>query len=202
MRRVMPIYLVINTSRSMAGRLVEFEHALAAIADELLYSPLLGDRVRVCAVAFADSARCVLPLVDITEVEEFPKLVPGRETRFAPMFDLLTDLTNTDAAAHMASGVFAYRPLVLLVTDGAPADPGWERAFARFYRHAHPNIVLFTIGLRDSQAEEMGGAMRATFIRALGDAPDQPLMSEICAGLMDHLAPLATSRRLIRPDDA
>jgi hypothetical protein len=61
-------------------------------------------------VAFADSARCVLPLVDITEVEEFPKLVPGRETRFAPMFDLLTDLTSTDAAAHLASGVFAYRP--------------------------------------------------------------------------------------------
>lgn len=196
MRRVMPIYLVINTSRSMAGRLVDFEHVLAALADELLYSPLLGDRVRVCVVAFADRARCVLPLADITEIEEFPKLVPGRETRFAPMFTLLCDLNDADGAAHMASGVFSYRPLVLLVTDGVPADPGWQRAFDKFYRRGHPTTVLIAIGVGRPQAVEMGSAIRASRTYVLGDAPDQPLVNQIKAMVMEHLFSLVTSRAI------
>ncbi|ACZ86516.1 vWA domain-containing protein [Streptosporangium roseum] len=199
MRRVVPIYLVVNTSRSMAGRLVEIEHVLAAFADELLFSPILGDRVRVCVVAFSDSARCVLPLSDLTGIVELPKLVPGRETRFAPMFDLLTSLTDVDASAHLAAGLVYDRPLALLVTDGVPADPGWQRAFDRFYRHAHPRIVLITIGVGAPQAEEMGSAMRVSSTRMLGDAPDQPMVSQIKVALMEHLAPLATSRRIIRP---
>ncbi|WP_371784355.1 vWA domain-containing protein [Streptosporangium subroseum] len=201
MRRVVPIYLVVNTSRSMAGRLVEIEHVLAAFADELLYSPILGDRVRVCVVAFADSARCVLPLSDLTEIVEFPKLVPGRETLFTPLFILLTRLTDADASAHMASGVVYDRPLVLLVTDGVPADPGWQRAFDRFYRHGHPRIVLITIGVGEPQTREMGAAMRVSSMQMLGDAPDQPLVNQIKATLMDHLAPLVTSRRIIRSVD-
>ncbi|HUR08989.1 MAG TPA: VWA domain-containing protein [Nonomuraea sp.] len=201
MRRIVPIYLAINTSPSMASKLPEIEHAIVAFADELLYSPILGDRVRVSLVAFADRARCLLRLTDLTERTELPTLVAGYETRFAPLFDLLATLTKEDAYAHTASGIAYSRPLVLLVTDGVPTDPGWEKAFNRFYRTAHPRITLITIGLEKAQAEEMGVIVRSPHTLMLGDAPDQPLVHQIKALLMKHVAPLVTSRQISRPQE-
>ncbi|GHG31169.1 MULTISPECIES: vWA domain-containing protein [Amycolatopsis] len=201
MHRIMPLYLVVNTSRSMAARLVEIEHVLTALSDELLESPILGDRVRVCLVTFAESARCVLPLSDLTEVTDFPALSPGRETRFGPAFQLLTRLTGADSAAHLAAGVSFYRPLVLLVTDGVPADRGWREAFDQFYRHAHPRLILITLGVERSQAQQILDAMQVSGMRMLSDSPDQPLAKQILADLMAYTDELVTSRAIRNRDD-
>ncbi|MGW3995838.1 vWA domain-containing protein [Amycolatopsis sp. NPDC004772] len=198
----MPIYLVVNTSPSMAGRLVEIEHVLTAMTDELLESPLLGDRVRVCLVAFAENARCVLPLSDLTEVTGLPALSPGRETRFGPAFQLLTRLTDADAAAHLAAGVSFHRPLVLLVTDGVPADRGWREALNEFYRHAHPRVILITVGVERSQAQHILDAMQVSGMRLLSDSPDQPLAKQILADLLSYTDQLVTSRAIRHRDDS
>ncbi|SEB31786.1 Uncharacterized conserved protein YegL, contains vWA domain of TerY type [Amycolatopsis tolypomycina] len=196
MHRIMPMYLVVNTSRSMAGRLVEVRNVLTALADELLESPVLGDRVRVSLVTFAEHARCVLPLSDLTELAEFPALSPGRETRFGPAFQLLARLTSADSATHLAAGMLFDRPLVLLVTDGVPADRGWREAFDHFYRQAHPRIILITVGVEQSQAREILDSVRISGIRMLGDSPDQPLAKQILADLMAYTDELVTSRAI------
>jgi uncharacterized protein YegL len=201
MHRIMPMYLVVNTSRSMAGRLVEIGHVLTALSDELLESPVLGDRVRVSLVTFAENARCVLPLSDLTELTELPALTPGRETRFGPVFQLLGRLTGADSAAHLAAGVSFYRPLVLLVTDGVPTDRGWREAFNQFYRQVHPRIMLITLGVERSQAREILDSMQISGMRMLSDSPDQPLAKQILADLMAYTDELVTSRVIRNRDD-
>ncbi|MEA5364149.1 hypothetical protein VA596_31765 [Amycolatopsis sp., V23-08] len=200
MHRIMPMYLVVNTSRSMAGRLTEVTHVLDALADELGESPILADKIRVCLVSFAEHARCLLPLSDLTEQPVIPPLPVGRETRFEPLFRLLARLTSGDAAAHLAAGFAFYRPLVVLVTDGVPADRGWQAAFDQFYRQAHPRIILITVGVERAQLRDIVGPMRVAEVRVLDDSPDQPLARQIMTDLMLYAELLVTSRAVDREE--
>ncbi|MFE2757292.1 hypothetical protein ACFXGA_35375 [Actinosynnema sp. NPDC059335] len=201
MRRVMPIYLAVNSSPSMAGRLPEVGQLLDALADELLYSPLLGERVRLCLVTFSDTARCVLPLSDLTEGFPRPPLTAGRRTLFAPVFDLLGKLIGADASAHVASGITFDRPLVVLITDGVPLDRGWQRSFDRFYQGSHPRTLLVAVGLDPARAHELGGLLLASDVRVLDDTADQPLAAQVRSLLSNHLDALTTSRMIVRPED-
>ncbi|MEU5691836.1 hypothetical protein [Actinosynnema sp. NPDC020468] len=201
MRRIMPIYLVVNTSVSMAARLPEVEHLMTALGDELLYSPVLGDRVRFCLVTFSDTARCALPLADLTEGFEPPRFAVGRETRFAPVFDLLAKLIASDTATHVALGIAFYRPLVVVLTDGVPLDRGWNRSFDRYHRSSHPRLLLVTVGLDPARAEALGADLLASGVRVLDDAPDQPLAAQLKSLLMAQLEQLTTSRLVVRPED-
>ena len=199
MRRVVPVYLVVNTSRTMVSRLDEVSHLLAHLKDLLLYSPLLADRVRVCLVTFADTAQVVLPLGDLTEVDEVPRLSIGRETRFRPVFDLLARLIDIDSASHMAAGAHFERPELFLITDGAPADRDWEKGYDRLYRRAHSTVSPFLVGVDQDQAALMGVALRTSRVHVIND-DDEAWSRTVLTALRERLEPMVTSR-IINTED-
>ncbi|RCG28233.1 hypothetical protein DQ384_24180 [Sphaerisporangium album] len=199
MHRVVPIYLAINTSPSMARRLVEVEQMLVALTDELLSSPVLGDQVRIGVVSFADTADLVLPLTDLTRLGRMPRIPSGRETRFGPLFELLAKVVGRDLTVHRAMDAEVMRPMVFLLCDGLPTDNGWERSFAKFYGVAHAGVILATIGLDEKETQWLGSALRATAAFSWADERTYSLAARVEEVLLDHASILVTSRVISTP---
>jgi uncharacterized protein YegL len=198
MHRVVPIYLAINSSPSMSSRLAEVEQMLVAFTEELRSSPILGDQVRVGVVSFADTAELVLPLTDLTALRRMPRIPSGRETRFAPLFDLLGKVIDRDLAVQRAMDTEVVRPLVFLVCDGLPADTSWERSFARFYSVAHASIVLATIGLNGEMTGSLQRALQAGSAYSWADERTYSLAARIVDVLLEHTSTLVTSKIISR----
>ena len=200
MTRIIPIYLVVNTSNSMTGRLVEVGHLLDAFQDELLCSPMLGDRVRLCVVGFSEFAQIVLPLSDLTEIATLPKLPASQGVRFAPMFDLLTRRTASDVLANISAGNSVDWPMVLIITDCIPNDYGWERAYEALYRSSRPRMLLFITEsekIDDETLLDLEEILSLSALQVLAADKDNSLTGWILDTLMEYVDGLTLSKQTI-----
>jgi uncharacterized protein YegL len=147
-QRVLPMYIAVDTSSSMAGSWLEaVQQAIVEFTVELLSDPLLGETVRVGLIAFNDDAEVVLPLSDLTELRRLPRLHSRGRTQFGPVFRLLARVVERDHRVLLAGDTSTYAPFVFFITDGMPTDRGWERSYAEFRDRTRAQLVLVAIGL-------------------------------------------------------
>ncbi len=141
-RRVLPVYLAIDVSGSMAGQsLASVEQALLQFADELAASPILGDTVRVAIIEFSDYPEVILPLSDMTRVRAIPRLRARGATNLGALFVFLEKLIRSDIHRLRGEDAQVFRPLVLLLTDGLPTD-NWRGAHESFMQTARANLIV------------------------------------------------------------
>lgn len=202
----MPTYVVLDVSRSMQ----EFEHllneTLGKIIRTLYLNPRISEFVHLSIITFSSQPSVVVKMMELTRMKQMPTVSCQGGTNFGPLFELLYDQINIDIPVLQAKGYSVLRPVVFLLTDGAPSDrpehawegphralvdPGWKR---------HPHIIGFGFG----------GAVEAIMRRmctvqtymadpALGDSTDA--LSEAMSGMLNTMVASAKARELRLPNE-
>jgi uncharacterized protein YegL len=194
MQRVLPIYLAVDTSGSMAdsGRLQAVQEAIIQLVDELLSSPMLGDQVRVGIVSFADRAELVLPLTDLTELRSLPRMSARGSTDFGSLFHLLARVIERDLRVLRSRNTVTFRPFVFLITDGTPTDGDWEPAFHDFDGRTRAQLVMIGIGPA-GRPTEVHQRLRPVAVYEWDDTHDEVLATRIFSVFNDFVHSLTKS---------
>lgn len=200
MQRVQPLYLAVDTTASMAGRLRGIEEAVIRLTDELLSSPVLGERIRVAIVTFADDAELVLPLSDLTDLRTLPRLSAGGATFYGPLFRQLAKIIDRDTRLLQARNTEVFRPIVFLITDGSPIDaPSWEREFRKFDDVTRAQLVAIVLDM-DGLPAGMRDVLHPVAEHVWNDGQDGQLPVRLASVLTD-VANSLTRSVLLTPRD-
>jgi len=148
-----PFYLVFDVSGSMADEMEALNQALRDLKNEMLRSPILADIARVSLISFSDSAKVVIPMMDLaqdTRIGRDDVLQVEGLTSYKAAFRTLKEQIRRDIPAlKRESGGAVYRPMVFFVTDGYPtdADVEWKSAFQELIAaQPFPNVIPFGFG--------------------------------------------------------
>jgi uncharacterized protein YegL len=180
--QVIPLYLVYNTSLSMAGDAIR---AVNGSIDELFTAipdyAGLADRLRICILSFNVDAHHVLPLSRFNLIEQLPIFTAVGVPRYAPIFRLLRKVIESDCAELVANGYSVQRPAVFFYTSGEPSDqdawPERYRALTDADWNLRPRMAVF--GWDDGDRHRL--QQLSTRVEPIGGAPHR---------LLDRLASL------------
>lgn len=159
--RRLPVYLLLDTSASMAGEKINaLNEGLRLLYSSLLDNPQAVDTVWMAVINFGTQAHLVVPLTDVMNFSP-PTLTVSGATSLGKAVKLVHESINRDVRNISTETVKGdYRPLVFIMTDGKPTDD-YAGAFRELREHPyHPaQIVILVIG--DDSAVEL--------LRPMGD---------------------------------
>jgi uncharacterized protein YegL len=193
---IFPVFMVLDVSASMAGGPLEtLNDSLPGLKKEMLSNPTVGEIARVCVVTFSDTARTVIPLTDLADVE-LPELRVEGGTNFAAAFRE-TKQAITAGLGSLPKGTPIYRPVVFFMSDGEHQAGGdWTGALDelrdRSWKFA-PEVVAF--GLGTANADNMRRvASQYSFLTKDGVTPEVGVR-EIINALIGSIRTTSTSFR-------
>ncbi len=150
---VLPIYLVVDVSMSMAesGRIDEANAILPSIKTEVEQNPALGSRIRVGLISFADDAVVEMPLSDPAAIDRtsLPVLTVRGATNYSNAFRLLSNQIYKNCSLLQSQGFSVLRPFTFFLTDGSPVEDeaGWKLAYEKLHHPpCDPNVFAIGIG--------------------------------------------------------
>jgi uncharacterized protein YegL len=158
--RLLPFYLVIDVSTSMAagGELEAAGAIMPAIVEALARNPALSSKVPFGLIDFAGTADVRLPLCDVLSVGSGTPVLTARDgTCYTAVFALVQRQIEADVARLKADGFVVHRPVVWFISDGTPDDDPAARqaAFARLTTcEVYPNVIPCGVG--DARPDVMG----------------------------------------------
>lgn len=126
--RRLPIYLLLGTSRSMAGAPIQaVNQGVNLLCNELMNDASAIETVHLAVITFDTEARLVTPLTEITQFSP-PALNAGGEAHaMGAALRLLNESLDRDIRPNRPGQKGDYKPLVFLITDSPPTDD-WESA--------------------------------------------------------------------------
>ncbi len=150
--RVLPVYLVLDASMSMRTHETLLNETVREVLDTFSANPLLSDFFRVSIVAFAAEPQVILKMTGPDGFGRISWITTGGPTNFGPLFDLMYTEIEEDIRALRQEALAVLRPVVFLLTDGAPTDSPAERWQAAHRRltdptwKPHPRIITYGFG--------------------------------------------------------
>ncbi|GIJ45196.1 hypothetical protein Val02_20820 [Virgisporangium aliadipatigenens] len=193
--QVLPFYLVCDESGSMAALIDMMNNDLLPELHEAIgTNPVVADKTRFSIIGFADDARELLPLSDLSEVDDIEALMARGMTSYTAAFDLLRDLIDRDVAALKAAGHVVFRPAAFFLSDGQPSEHDWQAAHDRVVDASwkyRPNIIAF--GLGDADADTISKV--ATFKAFIADGAVSPAkaLTEFASALTKSIVKSGTT---------
>ncbi|GAB4548184.1 MAG: VWA domain-containing protein [Anaerolineae bacterium] len=137
-----PVYLLLDTSSSMLGSPIQaVEQGLRLIYNELMNNPHAIETVYLSVITFADAARQVIKLCSVEDFKP-PTLAANGSTALGAAMTLLDQVLDRELIANSEGRKGDYRPLVFLLTDGAPTDE-WREAVNRLKARKQSKLGAF-----------------------------------------------------------
>jgi uncharacterized protein YegL len=158
---VMPFYVLCDVSGSMWVDMPALNAGIAQLRQDIMRDPVVDDLAMMSIIAFADTARTVVPLSFPSQLET-PTLVSGGLTNFGPAFREFHRAFEADRIRLKSEGKRIFRPCVFFLTDGEPNDGDYAQVFASLLgydtatRQGNPRYPYVTaFGFREATAETM-----------------------------------------------
>lgn len=125
MSRRLPVYILADCSRSMRGaHIAALENGIRTLVDELRSDPQALESACLSLIEFSSDAKQVVPLTDLMRFE-VPDLEADGTTATGKALELLMDCASREVRKATAEHKGDWRPIVFILTDGAPTD--WEK---------------------------------------------------------------------------
>nr|VFK29007.1 MAG: Uncharacterized conserved protein YegL, contains vWA domain of TerY type [Candidatus Kentron sp. MB]VFK29556.1 MAG: Uncharacterized conserved protein YegL, contains vWA domain of TerY type [Candidatus Kentron sp. MB]VFK74827.1 MAG: Uncharacterized conserved protein YegL, contains vWA domain of TerY type [Candidatus Kentron sp. MB] len=139
MRRL-PVYLLLDTSSSMMGEPIEsVKTGVKSLLMALRQDPYALENAYLSVITFDNVARQVTPLTELIDFQA-PDIKANGTTAMGDALRLLTDRIREEVHKGNAEQKGDWKPLVFLMTDGAPTDE-WKSAVDAF-KQAPTGIVV------------------------------------------------------------
>lgn len=120
--RRLPVYLLLDCSGSMTGEPIEaVRQGVKALLSELKGDPQALETAYLSVITFDSSARQISPLKELMLFKE-PQLSAGGATALGGALEVLIDCINNEVRKSTETQKGDWRPLVFILTDGAPTD--------------------------------------------------------------------------------
>jgi uncharacterized protein YegL len=140
--RRLPIYFLLDTSRSMAGKPIQAVNDGLKLLQQLLESdPMAQDTVFVSVIQITTEPVQLMPLTQIGSFSP-PALEIGGWTKVGAALRLLNDCMERELIPNSDGQKGDYRPLVFLFSDGRPTD-GWKLAIQQLRARKAPRLSNF-----------------------------------------------------------
>lgn len=145
--RRLPVYLLLDCSGSMMGEPIEaVRQGVKALLSELRGDPQALETAYLSVITFDSSARQVTPLTELMQFTE-PELNASGATALGGALELLIDCINNEVRKSTETQKGDWRPLVFILTDGAPTDiEAFNRALPNLKAAKAANIIACAAG--------------------------------------------------------
>ncbi|MDR3153056.1 MAG: VWA domain-containing protein [Deltaproteobacteria bacterium] len=146
MTRRLPVYLLLDVSESMAGPpLRAVDEGVRLMLRALKKNPYALETLHMSVITFAARAEVALPLTELLSVVP-PKLAVRPGTAMGAALTLCRELISRDVKKSLPGDKGDYRPLVFILTDGAPTDD-WRGPAADLKRIVpRPGVIALGCG--------------------------------------------------------
>ncbi len=143
--RRLPVYLLLDVSGSMSGDPIEsVRQGMKTLLGELKSDPQALETVWISVITFGSTAQKAVPLTELITARE-PELAAGGSTALGAALRLLMESMRQDVRKTTAEQKGDWKPLVFLMTDGAPTDD-WEGAADELKRAGAGNVIALAAG--------------------------------------------------------
>ncbi len=129
MRRL-PVYLLLDTSYSMSGEPIEaVKNGVQLLVSTLRQDPYALETAFLSVITFDSSAKQLVPLTELPSFQA-PDLKLAGTTALGAALRLLAERIEAEVTRTTADTKGDWKPLVFLMTDGAPTDD-WKEGLER-----------------------------------------------------------------------
>ncbi len=143
--RRLPVYLLLDISGSMSGEPIEaVRHGVRALLSELRGDPQALETAYLSVITFNSNAVQVAPLTELMLFKE-PYLTAGGATSLGSALRLLSECIKNEVRKSTDTQKGDWKPLVFILTDGAPTDD-WRSAAAELKSTKPANIIACAAG--------------------------------------------------------
>lgn len=124
--RPLPVIILADTSGSMGvdGKIGALNGALKAMVNSFSQESRLRAEIHLGVITFGGGARSHLPFSSVGEIEGFDELKAAGGTPMGAALNLVHEWLEDKVLIPSR----AYRPLLILISDGLPTDD-WEQPF-------------------------------------------------------------------------
>jgi uncharacterized protein YegL len=147
--RRLPVYILADCSGSMMGDPIEsVKVGIRALHSNLMGDPSAIETAYLSVITFDSSARQLAPLTEVTLFNP-PELQAGGTTAMGAALKTLMDCISVEVRTTTADQKGDWKPLIFLLTDGAPTD-NWEQYADELKRRKQVNIIAVACGAGDT----------------------------------------------------
>lgn len=130
MRRL-PVYLVLDVSGSMYGEPIEaVRNGMRTLVSALRMDPYALETVYLSVILFDDRARQEVPLTELMSFQP-PDIEAGSTTALGEALRVTKECIEREVKRTTSDSKGDWKPLVFLMTDGAPTDD-WQKGLNEF----------------------------------------------------------------------
>ena len=141
-----PVTLLVDTSGSMYGQPIrELNAAIQQFVQDLKQDEVASASVELEIIRFDSSADIVTPYTAIQDLNHVPTLTANGYTSMGAGLNLATQELNARRRLYKSTGCSAYKPWVVLMTDGGPND-NWQQAASEM-RRLGENQKIWYLGI-------------------------------------------------------